>query len=149
MRDVFTDFTATAEKFEAPGIPEDSFAHRGMIAGLEKLMKKLREINILERAFNTYPEYSLVITGHSLGAGISILLGLKIRPKYPDLKVYAFGTPAGLLSREAARYTESFVMTVGVGDDFVMRMGVESIENLRTSIIETIRACKLPKVRGN
>nr|XP_029718173.1 sn1-specific diacylglycerol lipase beta-like [Aedes albopictus] len=28
-----------------------------------------------------------------------------------------------------------------------MRLGVDSIENLRTSIIETIRACKLPKWR--
>lgn len=118
-----------------------------MAAGADKLIAKLKDTNLLERAFNTYPEYSLVITGHSLGAGVGILLGLRLRAKYPDLKVYAFGTPAGLLSREAARYTESFVMTVAIGDDFVMRTSVESIENIRTGIIETIRACKLPKYR--
>lgn len=28
-----------------------------------------------------------------------------------------------------------------------MRLGVDSIENLRTSVLETLRACRLPKVR--
>ena len=54
--------------------------------------------------------------------------------------------PAGLLSRDAARLTETFIFTVGVGDDFVMRLGVDSIENLRTGIIQTLHASKLPKV---
>lgn len=74
------------------------------------------------------------------------MIAAKLREKYPDLRVYAFATPAGLLSREAARVTESFVFTVGVGDDFVMRLCVESVENIRTNVIETLRACKLPKV---
>lgn len=147
MRDVFTDLVANAERFDAPGMPPESSAHRGMVAGVDCLLKRLREGNMLERIFNTYPEYTLVLTGHSLGAGVSILLAAKLRSRFPDLRVYAFATPAGLLSREAARYTESYAFTIGVGDDFVMRLGVDSIENLRTSIIETIRACKLPKWR--
>lgn len=53
---------------------------------------------------------------------------------------------AGVLSREAARYTENFVFTVGVGDDLVMRLSVDSAENLRTKIMQTIHATKLPKV---
>lgn len=80
------------------------------------------------------------------GAGVAIILGAILRSRFPDLRVFAYATPAGLVSREAARYTESYAFTVGIGDDFVMRLGVESTENLRTSIIETIRACKLPKV---
>jgi hypothetical protein len=31
--------------------------------------------------------------GHSLGAGTGILLGMLIRPVYPDLRVYGFATP--------------------------------------------------------
>lgn len=53
---------------------------------------------------------------------------------------------AGLLSREASRLTESFIFTVGVGDDFVMRLGVDSIENLRTGIMQVLHASKLSKV---
>jgi len=53
---------------------------------------------------------------------------------------------AGLLSREAARFTERFVLTIGVGDDFVMRLSVDSSEDLRTQILEVLGACRLPKV---
>lgn len=138
--------TANSEKFDVPGVPPDTSAHKGMLAAAEELMKRLKEGNILERCVNTYPDYTLTLTGHSLGAGVAILLGAILRPRYSDLRVFAYATPAGLISREAARYTEKFAFTVGIGDDFVMRLGVESTENLRTSIIETIRACKLPKV---
>lgn len=146
LRDIFTDLTAASDRFEAEGIPPDTMAHKGMTIGAEFVAKRLKEVGILDRALSTYPSYGLVLTGHSLGAGVASLLALKIRPKYPDLKVYAFATPAGLLSREAARLTESFIFTVGVGDDFVMRLGVDSVENLRTGIIQTLHASKLPKV---
>lgn len=147
FRDVFTDLTADASDFQAFGFPPNSTAHRGMVIGAEKLLDRLEEGNLLDRVCNTYADYTLTLTGHSLGGGVSILIGAKLREKYPNVRVYAFATPAGLLSREAARVTESFVFTVGVGDDFVMRLCVESVENIRTNVIETLRACKLPKVR--
>jgi sn1-specific diacylglycerol lipase len=147
LRDMFTDLTATSEKFEAEGLPPDIMAHKGMTCGANYVSRRLKEVGILDKALAMYPEYGLVLTGHSLGAGVACLLALQIRHKYPDLKVYAFSTPAGLLSRDAARLTESFVFTVGVGDDFVMRLGVDSIENLRTGIIQTLHASRLPKYR--
>ncbi|XP_037973508.2 diacylglycerol lipase-beta isoform X2 [Plutella xylostella] len=145
LRDIFTDLTAGSEKFEADGLPEDTAAHKGMSMGAAKLLKRLSPV--LDRAFQQFPHYDLILTGHSLGAGVAVLVALKLRPKYPHLKVFAFSTPAGLISREAARYTESFVLTVGVGDDLVMRLSVHSIENLRTKVIQTIHATKLPKYR--
>ena len=32
-------------------------------------------------------------SGHSLGAGLAVLLGTLLRPRYPYLRVYAFATP--------------------------------------------------------
>lgn len=32
-------------------------------------------------------------SGHSLGAGVAVLVALKLRPRYPHLKVFAFSTP--------------------------------------------------------
>lgn len=145
LRDIFTDLTAGSEKFEAEGLPQDTAAHKGMSMGAAKLLKRL--LPVLDRSFQQFPHYDLVLTGHSLGAGVAVLVALKLRPKYPHLKVFAFSTPAGLISREAARYTESFVLTIGVGDDLVMRLSVHSIENLRTKVIQTIHATKLPKYR--
>lgn len=147
LRDVITDITADSEVFICEGVPLNAQAHRSMITAARVILKQLYGNKVLERAFNTYPHYNLVLTGHSLGAGISILLAFLLRPQYPSLKVYAFATPAGLLSRELARITEEFVFTVGVGDDFVMRLSVESTENLRTSLLRVLHACRLPKYR--
>jgi sn1-specific diacylglycerol lipase len=104
------------------------------------------EGNMLEKALSLYPDYDFVITGHSLGAGLAVLVGAKLRAYYPNLKVYAFATPNGLLTREAAKYTEQFVFTVVIGDDFVARMSLEAVENLKIGILETLQSCKLPKV---
>ncbi|XP_014208367.1 sn1-specific diacylglycerol lipase beta-like [Copidosoma floridanum] len=147
LRDLITDIAAASDSFETEGLPTGSMAHRGMILGARVLLRQLDQYKILERAFETYPHYDLTLTGHSLGAGLAVLLGTLIRPRYPKLRVYAFATPAGLLSREAARVTEEFVLSIGLGDDLVMRLSVDSTENFRTSLLITLQACKLPKYR--
>lgn len=147
FRDFLTDIAADSDVFECEGLPPGSMAHRGMIIGAKVILRQLREQKILERAFNTHPNYDLMVTGHSLGAGIGILLAFLLRPQYPNVKVYAFATPAGLISREVAKVSEEFVLTIGVGDDFVMRLSVDSMENFRTSLLMTLRACRLPKYR--
>lgn len=52
----------------------------------------------------------------------------------------------GVLSRAAAMYCESFVFSVGVGDDFAMRTSIETIESLRTQLFDALQNCRLPKV---
>ena len=41
--------------------------------------------------------YRLVITGHSLGAGVASLLAVLLKPQYPHLICYAFSPPGGLM----------------------------------------------------
>lgn len=55
-------------------------------------------------------------------------------------------TYIGVLSRAAAVYCESFVFSVGVGDDFAMRTSIETIESLRTQLFDALQNCRLPKV---
>ncbi|XP_060810723.1 diacylglycerol lipase-beta [Amyelois transitella] len=143
--DVFTDLAGTHEPFEVEGLPPGTRAHKGMAMGAAKTMQRV--MPILERAFQEYPNYGLIITGHSLGAAISVLLGIKLKPLFPNVKVYAFSAPSGLLSREACRYTESFVMMVGVGDDLVMRLGILSVESFRDKLVQALNATRLPKFR--
>lgn len=146
LSDIFTDLAAAPKPFYAPGMPENTVAHHGMVICCEKIIASLMEGNLLERALDQYPEYDFVITGHSLGAGLAVLVGAKLRAQFPHVKVYGFATPSGMLSREAAKYTEQFVFTLTVGDDFVARMSLESMETLKTGILETLQSCKLPKV---
>jgi len=37
--------------------------------------------------------YRLVLTGHSLGAGVASLLAIVLKPKYPKLQCYAYSPP--------------------------------------------------------
>lgn len=71
-------------------------AHKGMINGAKFVQKRLRDTGVIDRALATYPEYDLILTGHSLGAGVACLLAILMRPRYPDVKVYAFSTPGRL-----------------------------------------------------
>lgn len=66
---------------------------------LSVLSRKLREFNcktiffIMSNSL-TYNAFKIhYCLGHSLGAGTAILLGLLLRPMYPELRVYAFSTP--------------------------------------------------------
>lgn len=63
LRDIFTDLTAGGEKFEAEGLPSDTMAHKGMLAGAKYIKKRLDETGAIERAFAMYPHYDLIITG--------------------------------------------------------------------------------------
>jgi len=54
---------------------------------------------------------------------------------------------AGLLSREAARIAEEFTLSIGVGDDMVMHMTIDNVEDLRTNMVQVLQSCRLPKVR--
>lgn len=147
MRDVFTDLNAGAEKFEAEWLPPNSMAHRGMAIGARYIKTDLEDLGILTKAFDLYPHYKLAITGHSMGAAVAVLLGCLIRSKYPDLRVYALCPPAAVLSREAAHYTEEFTFSLGVGDDFAMRLSIDSAEDLRTTLHHVLEASRLPKYR--
>ncbi|KAF4528250.1 hypothetical protein B566_EDAN014408 [Ephemera danica] len=147
LRDIFTDFTAASYELNTPELPPESKGHKGMIHVAQYVFRTLEQESILTAAFEENPNYKLVITGHSLGAGVAVLLGLMFRPSYPDLRCFAFAAPGGLLCPEAAAASETFTFTIGLGDDLVMRLGVDSIENLRTDLLTAIRCCTVPKYR--
>jgi sn1-specific diacylglycerol lipase len=51
-----------------------------------------------------------------LGAGTAVILAIKLRDEYPNLRCIAYSVPGGLLSPALAEFTKSFVLSVIVGD---------------------------------
>lgn len=88
-----------------------------------------------------------MVTGHSLGAGTAVILSLKLKKDYPNIKCIAYSPPGGLISSSLADYTKSFVMSVVVGDDIVPRLSLRSVHNLKADILKEIYHCHLPKYK--
>ncbi len=74
--------------------------HKGMIDAAAYVHRKLREENLLERAFNLSKEtqgFGLVCVGHSLGAGAAAILAIMLRQEYPSTRGWAYSPPGGTL----------------------------------------------------
>lgn len=89
----------------------------------------------------------MLITGHSLGAGTAVILALKLKTQYPNVKCIAYSPPGGLISASLAEYTKSFVISVVLGDDIVPRLSLYSVHNLKADILKVLHMCELPKYK--
>jgi sn1-specific diacylglycerol lipase len=88
--------------------------------------------------------YRVVITGHSLGAGTSCLLGLLLSSRIPalqapdKLKVVAFATPA-VLNYTACKACTPFTTSVVNNSDMVPRMSISNLLTMNHGLVEVNR----------
>jgi len=107
--------------------------HEGMYNAARILFDDTRH---LIQHFFLPSKYSIVICGHSLGAGVGTLLGvfLKHNPYFTlthdtNLHVYAFATPA-CLDYTASLDCRDYITSVVNNDDCVPRISLVTIRNL-------------------
>uniref|UniRef100_A0A4W4EAT0 Diacylglycerol lipase-beta n=1 Tax=Electrophorus electricus TaxID=8005 RepID=A0A4W4EAT0_ELEEL len=120
---------------------------QGISHAANYIYKRLVNDGILSQAFSIAPEYRLVITGHSLGAGTASLLAVLLRSVYPTLQCYAFSPPGGLMSKALADYSKQFVISVVLGKDLVPRLSIPNMEDLKRRILKMVSNCCKPKYK--
>ncbi|XP_053196849.1 diacylglycerol lipase-beta [Scomber japonicus] len=147
LKDVLTDLSAECENLPIEGVTGACYAHKGMSQAAGYIYKKLVNDGILNQAFSIAPEYKLVITGHSLGAGTASLLAILLRNSFPTLQCYSFSPPGGLLSKALADYSKNFVVSVVLGKDLVPRLSIPNMEDLKRKILKIVSNCNKPKYR--
>ncbi|KAM9716638.1 diacylglycerol lipase-beta [Menidia menidia] len=147
LKDVLTDLSAECENLSVEGVCGACYAHKGMSQAAGYIYKKLVNDGILNQAFSIAPEYKLVITGHSLGAGTAALLAILLRKSFPTLQCYSFSPPGGLLSKALADYSKDFVVSVVLGKDLVPRLSIPNMEDLKKKILKIVSNCNKPKYR--
>ncbi|KAJ3040164.1 hypothetical protein HDV00_011384 [Rhizophlyctis rosea] len=133
---------------------ERHWAHTGMLRTAHNIAKEIERVGALE-----LPElkgqgrdrWSLVVCGHSLGAGIAALLCHHLLPKHPHAIAYAYSPPGCLLSSSAASYFSAFCTSVVLGDDIVPRLSHASLERAKREIKVLVETCDKRKadVVGN
>ncbi|GIX66533.1 diacylglycerol lipase-beta [Caerostris extrusa] len=135
--DLITDINAETLYF--PSESKDKFkCHRGALRSALFVQNKIKDLNILERAFTENPTYTLALTGHSLGGSIAVILALLLRSQYPNLQCYAYG-PLATLSGLGLPETLKYVLSVVVGEDMAPRLSATSCNELRTQLIGSLR----------
>uniref|UniRef100_A0AAQ6AAQ0 Diacylglycerol lipase-beta n=1 Tax=Amphiprion ocellaris TaxID=80972 RepID=A0AAQ6AAQ0_AMPOC len=147
LKDVLTDLSAECENLPIEGVSGACYAHKGICQAASYIYKKLVNDGILNQAFSIAPEYKLVITGHSLGAGAASVLAILLRNSFPTLQCYAFSPPGGLLSKALADYSKDFVISVVLGKDLVPRLSIPNMEDLKRRILKIVSNCNKPKYR--
>lgn len=101
----------------------------------------------LANIFVKYPDYSLVICGYSLGAGIAAILSIMFKSTYPHLKCYGIAMPGSVVSANLAVATRDFIYSYIVDVDMIARASISSLEHLRDRIIDALNRTNRNKLR--
>eukprot|EP00668_Euglena_longa_P044048 GGOE01058625.1.p1 GENE.GGOE01058625.1~~GGOE01058625.1.p1 ORF type:complete len:642 (+),score=136.23 GGOE01058625.1:22-1926(+) len=145
LADTVTDLDAALVTHPVDGVG-DVEVHRGMMAAAQTVLGDLKQNGILEQAFRLHPDYCLLVTGHSLGAGTATLLSLLLFPHMArPLKCIAYAPPGGLMSENGAEYSRRFVTSVVFGDDVIPRLGIHPLLDLRGRLLRALACCRRQK----
>lgn len=128
ISDIITDLICSNEAFAT------GYAHGGMKSSAEILCSSL--LSTLHNLRERYPRYTLVTTGHSLGAGVAILLTkLLLDAGFSDVRCYAFAPcPVfGPLHRVDSEWSDALECFVHA-DDLVATLCLSSARGLALEI---------------
>uniref|UniRef100_A0A914C025 sn-1-specific diacylglycerol lipase n=1 Tax=Acrobeloides nanus TaxID=290746 RepID=A0A914C025_9BILA len=119
--------------------------HLGMLKSARYVYNTLQKHNVLEDLFMLNPGYNLIVTGHSLGAGVASLLTLLLKQTYPTVRCYAFSPPGCVISKNGQAEMEQHVLGIIVGDDLVPRTSYQSMLRLKMALDREIYSTNLAK----
>lgn len=129
LLDSLTDFAATQEPFAVRSTSNDGpaiirgYGHAGVLRSARNVFREAR--SALYDIVSEYPEYELVLTGHSLGAATASVLSLIIRDssfgREPMAVCFA---PPPCMTLDLAEETSSSTITIVNGPDIVPRLSV-------------------------
>ena len=154
LDDCMTDATAEAMQLDAFGREfafdgDGRFAHGGMATVAATIARELDAAQTLDALLGPGGEahgLPLLITGHSLGAGVAALLALFLQSRHPNLRCVALSPPGGLVDGRTAEELEALVTSVVVGEDLVPRLSIRSLFAMRDSVVDCVCRAKASKV---
>jgi hypothetical protein len=126
--DFCTDLCLVNEPFQ------DGQGHRGMVHAADWLVKNVKED--LKKLVKENPTYKIVLTGHSLGAGVASLATIEMKSVFDSsisIQCIAFATPASVTMNLAISCYE-YVTTIINGDDCVPRLHQHSMLQLQEQV---------------
>lgn len=100
------------------------------------------DCGILEKTLTStqYEDYSLVFSGHSLGAVACFFLGLYFEKFIPRVRCWCFSPPLGLVEKSVAETCSSWCTSIVCGKEIVPRFSAASLDRARDQIVFSLAA---------
>ena len=99
----------------------------------------------LEGSEDEQKTWTLVLCGHSLGAGIATVLALHLRKVFQNIRVWGIEPPGGLLSAELAAACREWTVSITHGCDIITRLSGPCLLKLRRDLVDALVRCKVNK----
>ncbi|ELP83925.1 lipase containing protein, putative [Entamoeba invadens IP1] len=133
LQDLLTDLVATIEPVTVFGV--EGYCHSGIY---ESSLRKVTQIESkISHLHQRYPNYKILIVGHSLGGGVAVVTSALFLEKHPDwdLKCIALA-PAAAFTREIAtcKQLKNMVVSFVNNNDIVPRLSLGSFEHYKEMI---------------
>jgi sn1-specific diacylglycerol lipase len=138
---------ALGEKYGFDG--SGQYCHGGVLECTNWLHADLMKHKVLDKLLlgpnAEYPDYTLRIVGHSLGAGIGVILSYMLRNTFPGLRCTCYSPPGGFITWRLAKECSEFVNTFVLDSDLVPRLSINNMERLRDEVLHLLARVKISK----
>lgn len=108
-------------------------AHSGMSKIVDTLFEEGEVVRVINDALRTYDDYKLLVTGHSLAAGLTLLFVIKALKTGCFGKVVPFGiafAPPPVVGSPLADQFDDHLVSIVAGTDVVCRLQYNSLDRL-------------------
>lgn len=150
LEDVLTDLHLSYEDYELSWGNKifKGHVHSGMMTSARHVSNKIKPLVL--HALDRNPDYTLVITGHSLGAGTSAMLALLWKTELHiierNMEVYCY-CPAASNSVSLNKILQENVLSCSFGHDVVAKASIGTASDLAEMMIFMEEAEKTSKLK--
>ncbi|TPX51847.1 hypothetical protein SeLEV6574_g00020 [Synchytrium endobioticum] len=147
IHDLMVDLTCEYETVTLPSGWEAK-AHGGMLRAAQALTQPgTRVLESIKKALVELPGYGLMIAGHSLGASLGALLTMLWGNPATGTLNGSFGLPVGrviqcfafacpqVVDKDTSKLLQSLVISTAIEDDFIPRLSLGSVRDLRNVVV--------------
>jgi len=141
IKDAIPDLIANKTEFL------EGSTHNGLLRASLNVKKEIDEN--FKQLKNKYPNYQIILTGHSLGAAVAAIITTLLLEEYAQnikLHAYCFACPA-IFTYDLALQYKNYITTFIYNDDCIPRLSYDSMETLKHKIINVINHNKSFKLR--
>lgn len=129
IRGTVSDIEVLRDLIIQPSPLEGGLVHSGMRDQANEVIVLLKPR--IDNLLIQYPDYRVVFTGHSLGAGAASIAALVLQTSYPSICAYCFACPS-CMSPNLLPRLENNVISVMNMHDLIPRMNSSSMHDVKT-----------------